>query len=178
MSRYDLVMLDDLLSSESVDYVHNLITDYECVYSGNLDSFLKEKAIEFSKRDLSKTYLAMNDSDKIMGYFTIGVKCFNFPNDDGSCSHKFYKLMNPDKGVIQSYLIGKLSRSKDSEKGLGTSLLKNAISILNDHRKGIGCRVVRLDCVDSLVGYYESNGFMMIKKNPDSELNQMVMVLS
>lgn len=178
MPNYNLVPLDEFLSYGGLEYMHKQIDRYECVMEGNLDYFLKEKAIEFSKRDLSKTYLAIDANNTILGYFTIGIKCFNLPFDDGKCSTKFYKTMNPDKGVIQSYLIGKLSRSKESEKGLGSNLLMDAINLLHRYRTGIGCRVVRLDCEDSLIAYYENNGFKHIRKNPETELNQMVKILS
>ena len=40
-----------------------------------------------------------------------------------------------------------------------------------------GCRMVRLDCKDELVRYYESYGFQRIKKNQDKDLNQMAVFI-
>ena len=40
-----------------------------------------------------------------------------------------------------------------------------------------GCRMVRLDCKDELIGYYERYGFKLIGKNQDKALNQMAVFI-
>ena len=77
-------------------------------------------------------------------------------------------------GVAQSYLLGQLSRSVKSEKGFGSFLMRVAIDNLKIANKAVGCRMVRLDCQDDLVPYYEQFGFRLVRKNDDGSLNQMI----
>ena len=39
------------------------------------------------------------------------------------------------------------------------------------------CHLIRLDCEDELVSYYERHGFEIIGKNQDDDLNQMIAVI-
>jgi hypothetical protein len=79
--------------------------------------------------------------------------------------------------VAQAYLLGQLVRSKDSPKGFGELLVDFAMKKVKEARGIVGCRVLRLDCADELVGYYERHGFSLIRKNGDKDLNQMVTLI-
>ena len=87
--------------------------------------------------------------------------------------------MNIDEetGVAQSYLLGQLGRDDSSPKGFGKMLLSEALRRLADANRIVGCRIVRLDCTDDLISYYEDNGFIFIAKNERENLNQMVILL-
>lgn len=127
-------------------------------------------------RDLSRTYLAIaKDNVRILGYITLSIKCMRVP-DENLLSGKTRKSMNIDSrtNIVQSYLIGQLSRSADAPKGLGSYLLDVAFEKLNQARGIVGCRVVRLDCHDELIEYYKAHGFRLITTNDDRSLNQMM----
>lgn len=99
--------------------------------------------------------------------------------DENLLSGKTRKSMNIDSktSIVQSFLIGQLSRSAEAPKGLGSYLLDVAFEKLNRARELVGCRIVRLDCHDELVSYYTSHGFKLITKNDDRSLNQMMTVI-
>lgn len=127
-------------------------------------------------RDLSRTYLAIAKDDvRILGYITLSIKCMRVP-DENLLSGKTRKSMNIDSrtNIVQSYLIGQLSRSANAPKGLGSYLLDVAFEKLNQARGIVGCRVVRLDCHDELIDYYKDHGFRLITTNDDRSLNQMM----
>lgn len=176
--NYDIIRLDELISRTSVSSVRKKINNYECFIGDDIHSFLREMSIRFSKKDLSKTYLALNSDDEIMGYVTVGIKSFNLSSNAIEIPSGLYDLMNPYKGIVQSYLLGQLSRSRKSEKGFGTELLHYAIGLFEQHRVTMGCRVIRLECTDKLVGYYANNGFTKVKKDAETGLNQMVYILN
>lgn len=56
-------------------------------------------------------------------------------------------------------------------------MLDQAIDMFKEGNNMFGCRVIRLDCKDRLLKYYEKNGFIPIGKNRDGTLNQMIIVL-
>ncbi|MBQ8644560.1 MAG: hypothetical protein IJ469_07885 [Candidatus Methanomethylophilaceae archaeon] len=116
-----------------------------------------------------------SNGDKIIGYFTIGIKCLQVP-DNAPITNSMKKKMNIDgrSKVAQSYLIGQLGRDDDSPKGYGGRLLTEAFHRLHGANTIVGCRMVRVDCSDDLIPYYNRHGFHFILKNEDMNLNQMI----
>ena len=85
--------------------------------------------------------------------------------------------VNNETGIAQMYLLGQLARSDDSEQGTGAMLLEDAFRVLHQAFMTVGCRVVRVDCADDLISYYESHGFTFINKNEDENLNRLVALI-
>ena len=85
--------------------------------------------------------------------------------------------VNNERGIAQMYLLGQLARSDDSEQGTGAMLLEDAFRVLHQAFMTVGCRVVRVDCADHLVPYYDSHGFTFINKNEDENLNRLVALI-
>ena len=85
--------------------------------------------------------------------------------------------IDPKSGVAQSYLIGQVSRSDLSPSGLGMEAINCAIDRIADAAKIVGCRMIRVDCKDELIPYYEKKGFKFIGKNQAHNLNQLVYIL-
>lgn len=140
--------------------------------------YLHNKAVMMEKKAMSRTYLAFDNDKNILGYFSLGMKCMRVP-DDTPISNSTRKKMNIDEdtGVAQSYLLGQLGRDNSSPKGFGAELLVEAKKRLMEANLIVGCRMVRLDCADELIPYYERNGFKFVSKNRDRTLNQMVILI-
>lgn len=129
-------------------------------------------------KDLSRTHLVMSGDAQIVGFFTLGMKCTRIP-EKNCLSNSILKRMNIESatGVAQAYLLGQLCRSKDSQPGFGKELIDYALELVSICRGIVGCRVIRLDCSDDMVGYYEKYGFKVIGKYPGGSLNQMMTLL-
>ncbi len=140
--------------------------------------FLREDAITMELKDLSRTHLVMSGDARIMGFFTLGMKCTRIP-EENSLSNSILKRMNIESAtrIAQAYLLGQLCRSKDSQPGFGKELIDYAIELVSVCKDIVGCRMIRLDCNDDMVGYYESCGFKVIGKYPGGSLNQMMTLL-
>ena len=149
---------------------------YRAAHESATEAFLRDRAIEMEKRDLSRTYLFLtHDMESVLGYVTLGIKCLRMPDGD-ILSDMVRRAMNIDArtDIAQSYLLGQLSRSVDAPKGTGAALLDLAFEHLDAARREVGCRIVRLDCRDELIPYYAEHGFKPVSKNVDGDLNQMV----
>lgn len=174
--QYEILSLSEMIETYGQDIVSDILESFKSVHDSATESFLKEKAIDMEIRDLSRTYLAVSKKDtRVLGYITVSIKCMRIP-DENLLSGKTKKSMNIDSktNIVQSFLIGQLSRSAEAPKGLGSYLLDVAFEKLNQVRELVGCRIVRLDCHDELVPYYTSYGFKLITKNDDRSLNQMM----
>lgn len=176
---FTVISLSSLIARYGETVTSEILRDFDPYADVSTSEFLKEKAIPMEKRDLSRTYLAFNDSDKsLLGYVSIGMKCIRIPKEN-LLSKNLLRQCNIDDsvGVAQAYLLGQLARSKQSPKGFGDALIDLAIGKIREAKGIVGCRVLRLDCADELLPYYEKHGFTLIRKNPEKDLNQMMIIV-
>lgn len=177
MNDYELVRLSSLLSRFDESSVQRILGSFEPVTESSVDSFLTKNSIAMEKRSECRTYIAFKTGSwEIMGFFSIGFRCLDVPDDCGLSSTLLKKLNRSDEGVAQAYLLGQLSRAKEF-KGFGKILIDEALARIKAAQEIVGCRTVRLDCADDLIGYYQEYGFHFVKKNPDKDLNQMIMLI-
>jgi len=175
--NYEIIRLSSLLSDYSEDEVAQRLASFIPAIETSIDLFLKNNAIPMEKRSECRTYITVHsDAGEIMGFFSIGFRCLDVPDDCGLSNSMLKKLNRSNEGVAQAYLLGQLSRGKGF-KGFGKTLIDEAIRKIKDAQEIVGCRVIRLDCADELIGYYREYGFHFVKKNPDKDLNQMIMLL-
>ena len=174
-----IVPLSSLLADYGDTVTREVLMRFSPITDSSPAEFLEKNAITMEKRDLSRTYIAFGTSDKsVLGFFTVGMKCVSIP--EGSIlSRNLLRQCNIDSstGVAQSFLLGQPARSKASPKGFGDVLIDHAVDIVREAKVLVGCRMLRLDCTDDLVPYYERHGFTMIRKNKDKDLNQMTIII-
>ena len=177
--NYVFVSLSTLIARYGLGKVQNSLNDFVPYPDDLTDQFIRIKAIAMERRDISRTYLAISKTDGlILGYVTIGMKCMRIPTEN-MLSNSILKQMNIEEstGVSQAYLFGQLARSKQSSEGFGDKLIDYALKLFREAKRMVGCRMVRLDCSDELVQYYEKHGFRLISKNQKKNLNQMMIFI-
>lgn len=181
MKSYQLIPLRDLLSRMDENDVVVRLRSFVCTRDSDREDFLHSKAIVFEKKSMARTYLAIID-DMIAGYFTLSIRCLQVP-DDQNISKSLSKRMNidPDNNVAQCYLLGQLGRADFSYRGMGADLLEDAVAIVKQANELVGCRVIRLDCMDELIPYYEQHGFTYLCVTDPTEdkppINQMIQII-
>ena len=181
MSSYELVRLNELLKRDLESNIDRILKSFQCERDKEREDFLHNKAIAFEKKEMARTYIAFQNNP-IVGYFTLSIRCLHVPNDQ-NVSRSLSKKMNtdPDNNVAQSYLLGQLGRADYSYKGMGADLLEDAMGIVKQANGLVGCRVVRVDCQDELIPYYEQHGFRYLCITDPSKdkppINQMVQII-
>ena len=124
-----------------------------------------------------RTYITYDvETLEIMGFFSLGIRCLEVPDECGLSNSLLKKINRSEEGVAPAYLLGQLSRA-EGFKGFGKILIDEALNRIRAAQEIVGCRVIRLDCADELIGYYQEYGFHFVKKNPDKDLNQMIMLI-
>jgi hypothetical protein len=155
-----------------------MLSKFSCKRDTDVESFLKEKAIIQEKKHISRTYLIFDFTvgPELMAYFTLAVSTMDVTNLE--CSKEIQKKMNINRGMAQSYLIGQLGRCDGSPKGLGRFAMDQATDRIIAANLNVGCRVIRIDCKPSLVGYYEDHGFVFARHSSNEALVQMIRIIS
>ena len=181
MRPFHTVSLKNFLNEFEEEDVSKRLKQFICTRDLDREEFLHNKAIAFEKKSMARTYLAIMDGT-IAGYYTLSIRCLRVP-DDQTISKSLSKKMNidPNNNVAQSYLLGQLGRADYSYKGMGADLLEDAMDIIKQVNEMVGCRVVRVDCLDELIPYYEQHGFRFLCVTDPTDdkppINQIIQII-
>ena len=175
---YKVINLKDIYNSLGETKTKEILKEYKCELNKDVEYFLREKAIEFSKQDISRTYIVMSQhkgKDVIVGYFAITNKVTNIKKVTLSETKRkrLLKFAIYDK-ESKSYsialpLIGQIGKNYNNDYNkliTGDILLKLACDKIKDAQELLGGRFVFLECEDKskLEEFYESNGFVCFGK--------------
>ena len=175
---YKIINLKDIYNNLGEVRTKEILSNYKCKLNQDVEYFLKEKAIEFSKQDISRTYIVMSqykDKDVIVGYFAITNKVTSIKKVKLSETKRkrLLKFAVYDKESkcynIALPLIGQLGKNYYNDYNRlisGDVLLKLACDKIKEAQELIGGRFVFLECEDKsiLEEFYESNGFVCFGK--------------
>lgn len=119
-----------------VPELQRIISSYSCPLSAEVERFLKDRAIEFTRRSQSVTYLALSKADdELLGYFAMAVKVLSVRR--GTVSNTVWKKLlrtgevDTDGKTITTpaYLIAQLGKNYADgldKRMTGADLLKLA----------------------------------------------------
>ena len=170
-----------------IDVLSGLISSYTCPKNPDIERFLKNSAIDFTRKQQSVTYLAFTkESIDFVGYFTLTVKPLVVGVKDipsNTIRRKIERVARFDEETqaysAAGYLIAQLGKNYTdgvNELVTGTELLRLAFNVIFDVQDMVGGMIAFLDAENnkSLIDFYERNGFHLISdpKSPREELIQ------
>ena len=185
---------DKFLGEEQLQQV---LSEFLCSRNTDVDKFLKEQAIDFTKKNQSVTYLIFSNEDaELVGYFTLTIKPISVNADafSNTMKRKIARVSELDESTgtytLSAYLIAQLGKNfaNDANKKItGEQLLQAAVDTIKELQYMAGGMVVFLEAEDreELMRFYESkNGFkrfsvrqMQPKSGDNHELVQLLKVL-
>ncbi|MGN1097526.1 MAG: N-acetyltransferase [Clostridia bacterium] len=178
MTGYIQVNLQNLIDEKGEDFAKQIISGYSCPLNDDVSYFLKNKAIEFSKQSLSRTFLVFASYKRepvLVGYYTLANKFIHI--DKNSLSSKLRKKISKfaqydcqlHKYTLSAPLIAQLGKNYANgynEQITGDELLKLACDKVREIQCAIGGKIVYLECEDNekLTEFYAENGFVNFGK--------------
>jgi len=170
-----IVNLLDLIELEENEAIENITKEFSCPHNGDVEIFLKEKAVEFAKQRIAATYLVFKQykgEDVVVGYFSIAQKYFhidakNIERLSRTLRKRVNKFATYDNDlrryVVSAILIGQLG--KNYTHGYdnlirGDDLLRIACDKVEQIQRISSGKIVYLECEDkvALKEFYERNG--------------------
>ena len=171
---YRQINIEDMIEELGEDMTKNILSRFCCPKNPDVQTFIRDKAIEFSKAGLSKTYLVYwraENENHLVGYYTIASKHFTAAKEN--VSNTLWKKLKKhgtfdtaiNKCIIPAPLIAQLGKNYvDGNDKLisGDELLFLAENRLKMIQNEIGGRFVYLECEDipELRTFYENNGYI------------------
>ena len=154
------------------DLLQQVFSTFSCDKNLDVERFLLEQSINFTKKNQSVTYVVLTPEEgQIIGYFTITIKPITVNGDSFSntVKKKIARVSEQDEEsgdyFLSAYLIAQLGKNyKDgaNEKISGDQLLGLAIEKIKELQYMAGGMVVFLEAEneEKLIHFYENkNGF-------------------
>ena len=154
------------------DELRQLLSEFFCDKNPDVERFLKEQSIEFTKKNQSVTYLVFSNEDaSLVGYFTITIKpiTVNAENFSNTMKRKIARVSEQRENeltyTLSAYLIaqlGKNFRNGANRKITGKQLLQAAVDTILKLQYMTGGMVFFLEAENEehLMQFYEvENGF-------------------
>ena len=164
--------IKELKSEILSDCYLNSITNFEC-YEKELESFLKEDALENQKQGISKTYLFFYENN-LVGYVTLLTDTLRLEGE----LREFFKSKDILYKTLPAIKIGRLAvDDKFQRQGIGKNILEYALILTKMiSQEYVGCRFLIVDAKrnqdhskDS-VHFYKRFGFRTLKERSKGTL--------
>jgi hypothetical protein len=180
MKGYNVTNLQHMIDELGEDSVGSILHNFCCPLNLDVERFIQESAIEFSKQTLSRTYIVTTSykgTQEVIGYFTLSYKLLHASRN--RLSETWRKRMKKfgtydadlKKYSVPAPLIAQLSKNyaKELNKMItGDELLKMAFEKIAFVHMVIGGRIVFVECQDNpnLIEFYQRNGFIAFGERP------------
>ena len=149
-----------------------LLSGFSCPKNPDVERFLKNSAIEFTKKNQSVTYLVFSkDNGEMLGYFTLALKPLTIRGETVSKTTKRKLLRiseldeNSDTYTMSAYLIAQLGKNytggRDKEIA-GNTLIELAWMMIEKAQYMFGGMVAFLETEneEKLLSFYRGNRFL------------------
>lgn len=178
---YKIANLDDFLETIGEDRTKSILANYLCPLNPDVERFLHQSAIPFSRQGLAKTHLVFaskNNEWVLVGYFALAMKTFHIKRTNSLNSkmrsriRKFARVIEESNTYeISAPLIAQLGKNfADGNDKLisGDELLQLACDHVKNIHSLLGGKIAYLECEDKpkLKTFYDRNGFVEFDKRP------------
>ena len=160
---------DNVLGEEEL---YQILSDFSCGRNPDVERFIKEQSVNFTKKNQSVTYLVFDNEDaELVGYFTIAIKPISVSASkfSNTMNRKIARVSELDEEsgtyTLSAYLIAQLGKNYTNganTKISGQQLLQAAIDTITKLQYMAGGMVVFLEADNDqkLMEFYENqNGF-------------------
>jgi hypothetical protein len=180
---------------KGMERTSDILSSFICNKSEDIETYLRDKAIDFSNQFIASTHLLFcnyDDHPVLVGYYSLAMKnMFIKEQDIPSKSRrkrleKFGDYFDQLQGfIIPAPLIAQLGKNDlyaDRVPITGKDILDFALQHIVAMQRDFSGKMAFLECEDhpKLISFYETNGFFRISteaaRDPD-ELIQMVRYL-
>ena len=173
--KYSVINIRKYLESDNPklgeDDLVQILSEFSCERNSDVEKFLKNSAIEFTKKNQSVTYLVFSVEDgELLGYFTIALKPLTVRGEtvSNTVKRKLLRISELDEETqtytMSAYLIAQLGKNfaNGADKRItGEELLEAAWNKIEEIQYRAGGVVTFLEAnnEDKLLDFYKDNRF-------------------
>jgi len=172
--QLQLVQLDYLLENYEKERVNRVLKTFKCLKNRDLEDFLHTKSIFLEEKNITKTYLYLDNRANVIAYYAICLKVLNTLNLSKSMVKKLDGI-DKNRKNIPCFLIAQLGKTDSCEYKIGQNILDEAINLAKNISRRVGGRFIILDSVNikKVINFYtsEPNNFVILNKKSETSEN-------
>ena len=172
-----VVPLKGIIERGMLEFANISISRFSC-RDTDVETFIKDKAIDFERRNKSRTYLIIDDSNNtLLGYFTLSLKALQFGANVSKNTIKSIDGFSKDIRAVGITLIGQFGKDSELAKDIdGGTLFNICIETVYKAHKIVGGRFVMLECrdIENVVSFYKRHGFEPLQYDATDNYMQMI----
>lgn len=166
--NYSAVNIRALIDNEELN---DILAGFSCPLNHDVEKFLRHNSIDFTKKDMSVTYLVFSENHfELAGYFSIAIKPVSVLASvlSNSMRKKISRIsvLNEETNTYtaSAYLIAQLGKNfalSENQRINGSVLLNMAHNIIFQAKYFLGGVIEFLECEDKmpLMNFYTQNRF-------------------
>lgn len=186
--KYSVVNIRKYLESDNPklgeDDLVQILSEFSCTRNSDVERYLKNSAIEFTKKNQSVTYLVFSGEDGgLLGYFTIALKPLTIRGEtiSNTVKKKLLRISELDEETqtytMSAYLIAQLGKNfmNGADKRItGEELLEAAWNKIEEIQYRAGGVVTFLEAnnEDKLLAFYRDNRFQTFDTRQTTSNNE------
>jgi hypothetical protein len=174
--------LGSFVGTEDEQDIIDAISNFSCK-DKDVESFLKSRAIDFERRNKSRSYLIL-DNDKlvngefiVLAYFTLSLKSLEFRDTLSKSKIKEIDGFSKEVKGVAIALVGQLGKDENFARNMsGKEILNICMDFIFQVQTLIGGRHVLIECQDhdKIVDFYRNNSFEFLQTDKSDNYLQMV----
>lgn len=149
-----------------------ILSDFSCDKNQDVEKFLKNNSIDFTKKNQSVTYIILDKDDgELLGYFTIALKLLMVRGEtiSNNIKRQLKRISEYNEEtqtfVVPAYLIAQLGKNytnNANNKITGNELLEIAWTKVKEIQYQVGGVITFLEAnnEEKLLSFYENNKFV------------------
>ena len=168
------------------------ISEFSCPKNPDVENFLKNNAVEFTKKSQSVTYFVYSlESKRLVGYFSIALKSLTVRGEmvSKTVKKKLLRISELDENLdtynMSAYLIAQLAKNytNDCDKEItGAELIELAWMVIEELQYMEGGVVAFLEAEprEKLLSFYQTNRFQQFdtrQTTSSEEQHELVQLL-
>jgi len=174
MSERVVSRLLEMIEEFGEDKIKSILSEFSCPLNPDVEHFVRENAIPFSKQGLSQTHI-VTVSKSVVGYYALANKYIAVPAGNISVTLKKridkFSYYDAESEVFHIAIpliaqFGKNFANNCNELISGKDLLDMALDKIAQVQKDIGGRFAYIECEENpkLIDFYLKNGFVAFNK--------------
>ena len=172
MSLCRAVNILDLIDLMGEEKLRKVLSEFSCPKNLEIENFVRNNAVDFAKKKISITHIAMDENSKPVAFFTLTHKAVKIQDDVLSSTQrrKLRRYAQLDEAtnsyMTSAFLVAQLGKNYVTGENMdfnGNDIMDDAMDILTAVQHDVGGGVAYLECEDKpqLLKFYQNdnNGF-------------------
>lgn len=172
--KLNIVQLTDILQLGNEAEVSKVLCAFSCSKNKELETFIREKAIQLEKQHHTRTYLILK-GNTLQAFFALAINILETSTLSKTLIKKLSSNHNANTQYIPCFIIGQLGKNDDSNIE-GNEIIEIALSILLEIHNYLGTRFILLDSVNvpKVIKLYERHKFVRLPASNDDKQIKMI----